>query len=183
MNCGVLCLSAAGIGAARCCSHKRAALAGRAGAALCVTLFALFCTAAAVYASVLWLAVASGTLLNLASGIVRLPISASWHRHSPAKEGPRVGGAYVSQPGTWTYIPPWEAASSAQQKLFRRRRACAFIPAAYKAAGASVKVKDGEREHTASQKAHPPCRGGAALLSMEKLGFAFRLEAHRTAST
>jgi DNA-binding CsgD family transcriptional regulator/MFS family permease len=99
---------ATGIGAMALLFHKRAALAGGRALPLVITLFALSCTVMAIYSSTLWLVIASGTLLNLAIGVLSGCYLTRLATDIPQqRRGLVFGGAYAfGSLGTWLISLP-----------------------------------------------------------------------------
>jgi DNA-binding CsgD family transcriptional regulator/MFS family permease len=171
---------AAGIGAVALLFQKRATLAGGRALPLVATLFALGCTAMVIYSSAMWLVIVSGTLLNLAIGVLSGCYLTRLATDIPQqRRGLVFGGAYAfGSLGTWLISLPiggrflWHSGS--------------FFAVAVLALASLLLVKrlepptttiDGEYERTGfGKKLILLAAAVLLLLSMENmLGFAFPL--------
>jgi MFS family permease len=160
--------------------QKRATLAGGRALPLVATLFALGCTAMAIYSSAMWLVIVSGTLLNLAIGVLSGCYLTGLATDIPQqRRGLVFGGAYAfGSLGTWLISLPiggrflWHSGS--------------FFAVAVLALASLLLVKrleppttaiDGEYERTGfGKKLILLAAAVLLLLSMENmLGFAFPL--------
>lgn len=109
LTCGAYYIcQAAGIGAVALMFHKRSAFAGGRLLPFCATLLALVCLAASVYSSSLWLIITTGTLLNIAIGMLSGCYLTRLSTDIPKKRrGLVFGGAYAfGSIGTWLLSLP-----------------------------------------------------------------------------
>ena len=171
---------AAGIGAVALLFHKRTALSGGKALPLCATLFALICTAAALYSSALWLVIATGTLLNISIGVLSGCYLTRLATDIPQqRRGLVFGGAYAfGSLGTWLISLPmggrflWHSGS-----FFAVALLALLSLLLIKRLEPPVKAKNGEYERTGfGKKLILLAVAVLLLLSMENtLGFAFPL--------
>ena len=111
LTCGAYYIcQAAGIGAVALLFHKRAAFAGGRVLPFCATFLALVCLAASLYSSSLWLITTTGTLLNIAIGMLSGCYLTRLSTNIPnQRRGLVFGGAYAfGSIGTWLLSLPME---------------------------------------------------------------------------
>lgn len=171
---------AAGVGAVALLFHKSAALAGGRALPLCVTLFALICSAAAEYSSALWLVIAAGTLLNISIGVLSGCYLTRLATDIPQqRRGLVFGGAYAfGCLGTWLISLPMGGSFLWHSGSFFAIAALALLSVLLlKRLEPPAKSADGERERTGfGKKLILLAAAVLFLLSMENtLGFSFPL--------
>ena len=171
---------AAGVSAVALLFHKRAALAGGRALPLCVTLFALICSAAAEYSSALWLVIAAGTLFNISIGVLSSCYLTRLATDIPQqRRGLVFGGAYAfGCLGTWLISLPMGGRFLWHSGSFFAIAALALLSVLLlKRLEPPAKSADGERERTGfGKKLILLAAAVLFLLSMENtLGFAFPL--------